>query len=1152
MDPLGLAASIITVLQVSTKATHYVFSAKGATKHKRRLHEEIRGCEGMLLRLLDILEHERLGPARASTISLLEGPHSPFKRLETLFESIRVKLAPKQGLARVTSSLAWPFNEKDVSDLVAAIQREKSLLHLVLDNDSRDLLKGFIQTAQDNHNHLTELMQSLKDESDQQNDQLEELGMALESLHTGQQSVSDSLDKFGQTHAADQRLKILDWITPMSFVSDQQDHLDRLQPGTGQWLLDSPQFQAWTRWDFQTLYCPGIPGAGKTILASLVIDHLQTQYQSEDVGVVYAFCNFSRREEQTPKNLLAALLRQTVHGKAQIDGRIESLYELRHDGESALSRETITQELESCISSYSRVFVVVDAVDELDTCRDGFLTSLTTLSTKLVGKMSLFITSRIIPEIAECLQGSLQLEIQASEVDISTFTQGQMSRLPAFVRRRPDLQTEITETIGRASQGMFLLAELHVASLVGSVSPKALRAALKQLPSGYDQAYKDVMWRIHHKKTESQRYLAYQVLEWLTRAKHALTSLELRHALAVELDSEEGHLDQDNLPEEDELVSACAGLVIVDKASGIIRLVHYTAQDFFEKTQEQFFPGDEGGITSICLKYLSFDGLGEPCTSDEEYESRLTHNPFYSYAARHWGQHARRADMSNVLDSITHLLRQPARVDAMTQALFSGSPVPVFETPYPGYSQLFPRQVSCLHLAAYFGLEEVVRHSLVSQDPNHCDGTGMTALSWAAAKGHIDVVRILLEHNTVDTEIDKADEYGYTPLHVAASNGHTITVEFLLEKGANPQAADRHGRTPLSWAAGEGHTEVVSALLAQGLHGDVDMADEKGRSPLLLGAQRGYHTVVWLLLAAGAAVDKRDNFGRTPLSWAVRYPQVAEILLQANADMNAVDIHQRSPLSYAAARACEMTVSVLLERGANANTADIEGQTPLLWARTKGNEGIVSLLLQHGCRTDTVDDQEFTAPLEHIVGTNGNHEIVDRRYRVVPVNNFQPGEVFKIMCPEPAATATGTSIIIEERGFHNQHGQIWTHFRLFIVVATDYGHSQCVPINTYGRKACTKQGVKPNHHGIVCEVGHRPTLLSNEPELGFAPIHVQIHEIGEKIRRECRVNYSKLTTVEHNVKVLFIGRVVPEDLAIVKDAVDQCWMNKTHRRRRRR
>ncbi|KAF5543309.1 ankyrin repeat domain-containing protein [Fusarium mexicanum] len=1040
MDPLGATASIIAILQLSTTATHYVVSAKGATKQQRRLHEEIRGCEGMLLQLKDILENERPDPTRAPRISLLEGIHSPFKRLETLFESIKVNLDPKKGLTKALSSLTWPFNEKDVNEVVAAIQRETTLLQLLLENDNRRLLKSFIQTAEENHHRLIELMQNLKHNSDKQKDQLEQLSTGLQ---TARNTILNSLNNVRNVQMTDQRRRILNWITPMNFTSDQEDHVDRIQPGTGQWLLESDQFKVWVGGEYQTLYCPGIPGAGKTILTSLVINHLQTHHQSETVRVAYIYCKFSRRDEQTPKNLLATLLRQVVQGKAQIDTTLTRLYENGVSSGLLLSREAIMEALESSISSYSKVFVIVDAIDELDTSRgyrDSFLASLSTISAKFVGSMSILMTSRLILDIAQSLKGSTTLEIKACDTDISKFMHGQMTRLPSFVARRPDLQSKISDTIVKASQGMFLLAELHVGSLAGSPSPKALRTALNQLPTGYDQAYRYIMGRIDQANAPSQRDLAYQVLEWLTRAKRALTLRELQHALAVEPDSTESYLDEENLPEEDQLVSACAGLVIVDKASGIIRLVHYTAQDFFEKNQVQFFPGDQRDITGICLKYLSFEGASGLCNSDDEYERRLKSNPFYSYAARNWGHHARNSNMSQVLDSIFQLLGDSNRVESMCQALFTGSQEVAFETRYQGYSQLFPREVHGLHLAAYFGLTDLVQHLVVSQDPNVCDGGGMSVLSWAASRGHLAVVQFLLENSAFVIAIDEKDHYGWTPLHLAARNGHKTTVEYLLEKGASIHAADRHGRTPLSWAAGEGHSQVVGAFLAYNLGVDINLADEKGRSPLLMGAKRGFHTVVKLLLDAGAAADKADNSRRTPLLWAVRYSHVVGHLLQAKADMNASDIYRRRPLSYATAGVYETTVRLLLDHGADVDMRDVHGRSPLLWATIKGNEEIVGLLREHGCRGDIAEDPEVTSK-EHIMGTNGESEILDPR----------------------------------------------------------------------------------------------------EPELGLAPIRVALHEPDEIIREESRVNYSRLVTVEYNIKVLSIGRVLSEDWDIVTDAVDKYW-----------
>lgn len=78
------------------------------------------------------------------------------------------------------------------------------------------------------------------------------------------------------------------------------------------------------------------------------------------------------------------------------------------------------------------------------------------------------------------------------------------------------------------------------------------------------------------------------------------------------------------------------------------------------------------------------------------------------------------------------------------------------------------------------------------------------------------------------------------------------------------------------------------------------------------------------------------------------------------------------------------------------------------------------------------------------------------------------------------------------------------------------------------------------------ERGHRGKLLPGEPKLGFAPVKITLTEEGEKLSKESRVNYSKLVTVEHNVKVMFVGRIVASDWETVSEAVNKCWEDKIH------
>lgn len=111
----------------------------------------------------------------------------------------------------------------------------------------------------------------------------------------------------------------------------------------------------------------------------------------------------------------------------------------------------------------------------------------------------------------------------------------------------------------------FLLAQLHLDSLIGKRAPRAIRTALKTLPTGsnaYDRAYKEATERIEG-QVQDQKELAKQVLSWATCAIRPLTTVELQHALAVEPSDTE--LGEENLVEVEDMVSACAGLVTVDE-----------------------------------------------------------------------------------------------------------------------------------------------------------------------------------------------------------------------------------------------------------------------------------------------------------------------------------------------------------------------------------------------------------------------------------------------------------------------------------------------------------------------------------------------------------------------------------------------------------
>lgn len=245
---------------------------------------------------------------------------------------------------------------------------------------------------------------------------------------------------------------ILNWLTPTDYAPQQHDFITRRQEGTGQWLLDSAEFKAWVETDKQTLFCPGIPGAGKTILSSVVVEELIARFHNnKSIGLAYLYCNFRRQDEQKIDDLLASLLKQLIQELSSVPDSVKTLYDQHTNNRTRPSLDEIFKTLNSVITYYSRVYIVVDALDECQ-CRSTFLPNIFSLQAKTGAK--LFTTSRPIPDIKEFFKGCLSLEILASDEDVGKYLNGRMSQLPTFVLRKPELQEEITTQIIQAVEGM--------------------------------------------------------------------------------------------------------------------------------------------------------------------------------------------------------------------------------------------------------------------------------------------------------------------------------------------------------------------------------------------------------------------------------------------------------------------------------------------------------------------------------------------------------------------------------------------------------------------------------------------------------------------------------------------------------------------------
>ncbi|KAI8681950.1 hypothetical protein NCS55_00448800 [Fusarium keratoplasticum] len=783
--------------------------------------------------------------------------------------------------------------------------------------------------------------------------------------------LDEMSEKVTHLHSAQRNQEhqdILDWLTTIEYAPLQHDNLRRRQPGTGQWLLDSEQYQAWLKTSRQTLFCPGIPGAGKTILTSVVVDDVGKRFNGDrNIGIAYIYCNFRQQDNQRIDKMLASLLRQLAERQPSLPEVVKDLYNRHKPKKTRPLVDEISTTLRSLAKTYVRVYLLVDALDECQASegsRAELLRELFALQ-KSCGA-SLFMTSRIMPDIQENFtDNAIELEIRASEEDVGRYLDSRVDSLSKVVRSNPKLREDIKTEVVRAVNGMFLLAELHLNSLKGKFSSKDIRRALKALPTGstaYDETYKAAMERIGSQA--NTEVFSKKVLARITCTRRPFTTSELQHALAVEVGETE--FDEESLPEVDDVVTC----------------MHYTAQQYFERTQGDWFPTAEAYITTACVTYLSYKTFESgPCETKSRMDERLWSHQLYGYAANNWGHHARIS--LSTRKELIEFLQSNGQAEAAAEAL-------MVMTESWNYMEA-PQRMTGLHLAAYFGMAEAMaallthKHGAVIKllldngaDADSRDVYHRTPLSLTAEKRHGAIVSLLLATEGVDA--DSRDGTGSTPLFHAAENGHATVFNMLLTTGKiDIHAENRIRQTPARVAVEMGHTDIVEQLLSIGKF-DVNSRNGSGETPLIRAVRRRHENLVKLLLAVDEIyVDLRDRFDRTPLSFAAEdgLEAIVELLVDiGKADVNLKDRNNRTPLLFAAENGHEGVVRLLLGPGqAHVDARNHTGTTPFLHVIYDGHEAIARLLLATGkAGIDIPDGSDFTPLL--MAAYQGHESIV--------------------------------------------------------------------------------------------------------------------------------------------------------------------------------
>jgi Cdc6-like AAA superfamily ATPase len=277
--------------------------------------------------------------------------------------------------------------------------------------------------------------------------------------------INNMQARFESIYTGQYRNDVMKWLAPPDVSSNLNKAIKARHPGSGRRLLESKAYTMWKKGGNSFLWLNGIPGCGKTILASTVIEDLQrSQSQSRSQMLLYFYFDFTDSRMQSFENTIRSLVCQIYHQNESAQKHLDSLYSsVCRNKKEQPSFDSLQKTFTEMIGSLKEVWIVLDALDEC-TPRNELLSWINSVAQDSFVQVNihLLVTSRPEQDIKGAIlryasdEQMIAIQDDLLEADIRNYVQARVREHEGLSRWRgnKEIQDQIEASLVDKADGM--------------------------------------------------------------------------------------------------------------------------------------------------------------------------------------------------------------------------------------------------------------------------------------------------------------------------------------------------------------------------------------------------------------------------------------------------------------------------------------------------------------------------------------------------------------------------------------------------------------------------------------------------------------------------------------------------------------------------